>query len=709
MIPPRTDGSTALPPLREDLNLFPGAPGPGGTPAWLIHDRPRNRFFRLGWLESELLIRWASTADDRGLAERINRETTLHTDAGRVREMIEFLRHNDLTRPASTEAVHELAARAQQRPGWGTWLLHHYLFFRIPLWRPDPFLTRLMPWLGWLFQRWFAILLVFLGMTGLFLVSRQWEAFLGTFSFFYSLQGALFLALAIVFAKVCHEFGHALIAKFYGCRVPVMGVAFLVLWPLAYTDTSDTWRLTDKKQRLRVASGGMIAELMLAILATLAWNLVDEGILKSVFFSLATVTWTAALAINANPFMRFDGYFILSDHLDIPNLQDRAFALGRWRLRHFFLGIDEPPPETWPRHQRRFLIGYAWATWTYRFFLFLGIALLVYHFFFKVLGVFLMVVEIHWFILRPIGRELLAWYRRRDDVSRGSAGAGLLLILSLLAVLFIPWQNRITVPAVLRSESFAWIHPPVPGRLESIHVREGRRVRVGDPLFILAAPDLDHQLRLNQLDLERFGHESRRPGQRREAREDRLLAAQRLRAARERRQSLLDNRRRLTIAAPLSGVVTELAPGLKPGRWLGREARLAHIRRPDSDGVRAWLEEKDRHRVVPGVRGLFYAEEPLRPPLPVRVTAVDPQALSSLEWKYAASSFKGAIPVRKKADGRLIPTRALYRVRLKIITPPALESGRVLRGTVQLRGERQSLARGLWHGVLALWIRESGF
>ena len=701
--------SAPLPALRGDLALFPGAPGAGGTPAWLIHDRPRNRFFRLGWLESEMLVRWTATPDSAGMAERINRETTLRADVDQVEGFVRFLVRNGLTRPASAAETRRLADQAASRPGWGRTVLHHYLFFRIPLWRPDRFLVALLPWVTWMFRPAFAALLAVLAATGLFLVSRQWEAFLGTFPYFFSLEGAAVLGLAILFAKGCHELGHALTARRFGCRVPVMGVAFLVLWPLLYTDTSDSWRLTDRRQRFLVAAGGMAAEVILAVLATLAWSFVEAGIVKSALFSLATVTWITALVINANPFMRFDGYFLLSDWLDIPNLQERAFALGRWRLRRLLLGIDDPPPEAWPRGLGRFLVLFAWTTWAYRFVLFLGIALLVYHFFFKALGIVLMLVEIAWFILGPLLREAGVWYERRAAVSRGAATALFLALLVAVAALFFPWQSRIAAPAVLRSEAFTWIHPPDPARIETVHVRAGDRVARGDPLFTLVAPDLEHQLRLNRLDLDRLAREGARPGERREAREDRLLAARRLEAARERRRGLLARRDRLRLTAPMSGVIGDLPVGIAAGLWVGRETRLAHLFQPGRIGGRAWLEERDRHRVTVGSAARFYPEEPLQPPIPLRVTALDPQALPVLEWTYAASLFDGAIPVRRDRDGRLIPTQALYRVTLAPRAPLPFDPGRVLRGTVHLQGERESLARRIRQAVAAVWIRETGF
>ncbi|UGA40408.1 hypothetical protein JOS77_14430 [Chromobacterium haemolyticum] len=162
-----------------------------------------------------------------------------------------------------------------------------------------------------------------------------------------------------------------------------------MMMPVLYTDTNDAWKLNSRRQRLLIGGAGMLAELVLAAWATLLWSFLPDGPLRAGVFLLATTTWLATLAINASPFMRFDGYFLLADYLGLPNLHNRAFALARWQLRKTLLGLDDPVPEHFPAARRRGLILFAWATWLYRLVLFLSIAFLVYHLFFKALGMLL--------------------------------------------------------------------------------------------------------------------------------------------------------------------------------------------------------------------------------------------------------------------------------------------------------------------------------
>src|SRR3569832_322813 len=181
----------------------------------------------------------------------------------------------------------------------------------------------------------------------------------------YSWQGLLSYALALICIKFLLELGHAYTAKRYGGRVPTMGVAFLVLFPVAYTDVNEVWKLPEKRQRIAVSGAGIITELVIAAWATLAWTLLPDGSFKNAAFLLATTTWVSTIMINGSPFMRFDGYFLLSDWLNMPNLHARTFALARWRLREWLFGLGEPKPEVIGIRRERGIILYGWITWTY--------------------------------------------------------------------------------------------------------------------------------------------------------------------------------------------------------------------------------------------------------------------------------------------------------------------------------------------------------
>ena len=149
-------------------------------------------------------------------------------------------------------------------------------------------------------------LVLLLGFIGLYIVGRQWGAFTSTFLYFFNLQGLTFYFISLVFIKILHELAHAYTAVRYGCKVPTMGVALLVMFPILYTDMSDTWRVKSAMERIHVGAAGMIMELYIACIATFCWGFLPEGMLKSAAFILASTSWMLSLAINSNVLMRFD-------------------------------------------------------------------------------------------------------------------------------------------------------------------------------------------------------------------------------------------------------------------------------------------------------------------------------------------------------------------------------------------------------------------
>ncbi len=704
----KRDIPAALLPLREDLALYPGPTSRDGAPTWTIHDPSNGRFFRIDWPTFEILSRWHLGSPE-AIAAALRAETTLNSDPDTVLRVARRLGGHHLLRVSGAGAVDHFTRLARSARGhWGRWLLQNYLFFRIPLFRPEPLLQRLLPGLHWLFTPRFFWFLLVITLFGLISVWQQWDLFTATFIDYLTPGGLLRYALALIIAKSVHELAHALSARHFGCRVPTMGVALLVMWPVLYTETSEVWKLADKRQRLAVSAAGILAELLVAALATFVWLLLDDGPLRGAAFLLATSTWIVTLAINLNPLLRFDGYYILSDLLEIANLQDQAFGMGRWWLRERLFGWGMAPPAGYSPGQRRFLILFAIATWIYRFFLFLGIALLVYHFFFKLLGFFLFVVEIIWFILAPLAREIKVWFHPPQIRANGHAKLSLILILVAITSLSLPWQQTARLPATLRAVRHTTLFPPRAARLVTPLPKVGVRFSQGETLLRLEAPDLEHEFQTlqRQIELLRWQVAARGLDQTL-LRSDRSNRGQ-LAARQREHEALLAERGRLWVTAPFSGTVVAVNEDLSPGAWVAAgEALLTLVDRQQ------WLVEgflaDGASDPVPGATALFHPEDPTLSAIPARLQTMDRINSQRLREPYLASLHGGDISVQVEADGTLTPRESIYRLLLTPANPPPLSIDRIVRGTVVIDTTSEIPFLRLWRWLSALVIRESGF
>ncbi len=697
----------ALPPLRTDLHVLAGAPTADGSPTWLVFDPVRNRYFSIGWLDRAVLAAWRPGPVESVVAAVA--ESTGHAvPAEQVHIVAAFLdRHGLIARPTARGTATLLARhRTEQRRGLMQ-IAHAYVFFRIPLVYPDRFLTRVTPWLSVLFSPAVGWGLAGLAGLGLYLTARQWDVAWSSLPYVFSWDGAALSAAAIAAVKIAHELGHAVAAKRFGCRVPSMGVGFMLLWPILYTDTSDTWRLTRRQQRLVVAAAGVAVELAVAALATFLWSFFPEGPVRSVLLLLATVSWVMSVAINLNPFMRFDGYFLLSDWLDLPNLQERAFALARWRLRETLFGFGDAAPEWFAPRLRAWLIGYAVATWVYRFVLYISLALAVYHYVFKLAGILLLLLELGTLIGRPVLRELNIWWRRGRQVAPAHGLRTLIGLGVLIAVVAIPWPSQVSLPAILVSADHARLFAPVPSRVVAVEVAVGQAVRAGDVLLVLDNPDLEHARAQTRTEIAALRHQL----DRRVARTDILtnIVVLETRLAEKLAEADAHDRQLdgLVLTAPLDGRVAALATGLRPGRWIGHRDPLVELVAPDRARIEAYVTERDLARLDRRHAAVFLPDRLDAPRLPVSRRMPDAVPVPRLPRPDLASVHGGPIAVREEPDG-LIPDQALYRIDFDPANA-APSVRQTITGRIHMVADSQSLMAWIGQRVWAVLIRESGF
>lgn len=694
-----------LPALREDLRLMPAAANRDGSPAWMIQDPVGNRFFRIGWLEFALLTRW-QLRTPKALLAAVRRETPLSPSEDELLELLEFLARQQLLRATDAAASDRLAALRRMRTatGW-KWLLHNYLFIRIPIWRPGRFLQATMPWVAPLFSRWFVALVGLLTLGGIVLAARQWDVFVATFQDKLSFEGLLGYMLALAFTKSLHELGHAYTATRHGVRVAHMGVALLVMWPVLYTDTSESWKLTDRRKRFHIAGAGILVETMIAGLATLAWSLTENPAAKSAFYFLATTSWFISLTLNASPFMRFDGYYLLSDALDIPNLHERAGGLARAQLRRGLLGWDEPDPEPFDKRLRVGLVLFSWFTWAYRFVVFLGIATAVYFFFFKLLGIVLFIVEILWFVIMPIWREMRVWVRR------GGVRAGrVLLWLALAAIVVAPFivvgHNTVRAPAWLHSDKQQTLYSPMPALVVQAPAGPGP-VKAGQVLYVLDAPEIRNKAQradsaVQALSAQLAGLQGQQDGEEKRAVLTRQLTREMAEGASQRAEL-----KRLTLRASVDGMLVDVDQEVRAGVWVNPRQALGATVNPRDWVVDAYIQQQDLEAVRVGDKARFHASRDASAPLSGRVVGIDQARTLYLPNVMLSTEHGGQIPSHTVRAGQMMPRDVLYRVQIALDEPA--DGLRTRVGEVSIAVESRGPLPQWVKDLIVVAIRETGF
>lgn len=595
--------SQRLPSLRKDLQLFRGPDDSDGSPTYNVYDPVRAKYFKISWAEAAILenIHPDMTAGE--LIAALTAHTTLKVTLSELTLFFQdAARQGLLEKEHAVEELVAEATKAKLNPIKA--FLLYYLFFRIPLVNPDAFLTRTIDRVRFLLTPLAFKIYLAIWFWGMAAVAVQWDAFFATFSYFFSVEGFVAYMVAIAATKTVHEFAHAYTAKRYGLRIPTMGIAFLVLFPVLYTDVTDAWRLASRRKRMLISAAGIIAELTIAAIASILWAYSSPGIIQSVLFVLASANWIQSLAININPALRFDGYYLLMDWLGVENLQPRAFQLFRYSCYRVLLGI--PMPDTEPKLSKglkRFLVVYAIYTFLYRLFLYTAIALFVYYEFTKTVGIFLFATEILLFFIWPVVSEIAAFRTVRHLATINERSATLLGIVTILLFwVVVPLPHTLSFNAISVAVDDRSIYAPIDARIKEVKVERFSTIKQGQELLVLESKELSNKLSSLQTQAQVI-----------QKKLDVVQGSQKLlsyyaekQAELARVQAEADGVARqidqLRLVSDEDGYVYAWDEHLLPGQYISKDQLLGHVAKKDKLDVVCYVPERD-------IEGLHLGQE----------------------------------------------------------------------------------------------------
>jgi putative peptide zinc metalloprotease protein len=728
-------------PLRLRPDLLAQPQRCEGREGWVLKDPLRLKYFRFEAEEFQLLRLFDGT---RSLAEVQEAfETQFAPRKIEIAEIYRLLgqahRSGLLLSDAAGQGQQLLTRHAaeRQKQRWMGWT--QLLNLR---WRgvdPDRWLARVVPYVGWIFSWPLVLLGLLCGSAAGLLVISQWETFsarLPAAQEFFGPSNWGWLAITLATVKILHELGHAFACKRFGSECHSLGLLFLCFTPCLYCDVSDAWMLPNKWKRMAISAAGMYIELWLASGATFVWWFSEPSLVQHLALNVMFIGSVGTLLFNADPLMRYDGYYILSDLLEIPNLSQQASQWVQRAVRGFFFGGTTPPARMISRQRKALLICYAVASAVYRWGMTAGILWFLYRltdpYGFKIVGQLLAAGS----LAALIGRPLWATYQFLSQAGSNGAmewnrfwlrGACLLALVVLLGFVPLPYYLRCAVH--IQPQDAAGVFVNVPGQIAEVMVAPGDAVQAGQPIMRLNNSAL--QLAITKLQSTRETEAARLLQLRQlsladaQANSQIAQVEQSLRAIEEELTQRRKQESQLVITAPRAGIVLPALRKPPPQReenvlatWHGHllEQRNRGARIEASELIcwigdaRLWnaviaVDQRDVEWVHAGQRvDLLLTQQPGQ-----RI-ASEIASVAKRDMKYAAASLShhagGELLTQADAQGRERPLSATYEALTRFESTPALLAtggggiARVHAGQLSLAARVLRAAQHVFHWEL---------
>ena len=566
---------------------------------YVIQDPINNQFFRLRPAAYDFLarLRLDRTIEEvwQECVERKPDEAPGQEDVIRLLAQLyqANLLHSDMA--ADSQALFERYRQRREREIQSRFL--SIMFARIPLIDPDNFLKRCMPVAKWILSPWGAVLWLLVVGAGIKVAIDHADALGKASNQVLAPDNLVLLYLGFAIIKTIHEFGHAFMCRRFGGEVHTMGIMFMIFTPIPYVDATSAWAFRSRLQRMLVGAGGMIPEVFVAALMTFVWANTGEGTLHNLAYNMMFVASVSTVVFNANPLMRFDGYYILSDLLGIPNLNMRSYQMLGYLAERYLFGRQKAESPAHNLREAWWLAVFGVAASIYRTVVF---AIMLFFMFgrYLILGVIMATVcGIAW-LLVPLTKfvQYLANSPRLER-QRPRAVAVTLVGLALLVVLLdvIPFPSRFRAPGILEAAEHTIVANESPGYIQTVLATPGSPVTRGQPLIKLFDPELEFQLTAARAQLaEAQAMELRAL---REQTADLQPIRSRLESLTRQLARLEEQERQLTVLAAHDG--KWIAPDLDrvTGAWLARGTPMGHLVNDREFHFQAVVSQRDASRL----------------------------------------------------------------------------------------------------------------
>jgi len=645
----------------------------GGELWYILQDHATGRFFRftpivyhvMGLMDGKLSVQelWEKAA------ERFGDDAPTQGDMIRVLSQLHGADVLICDVPPDTAELFDRHKKTEQ----STWKLNlrSPMSLRFPLLDPDRFLSRTLRFVRPLFTLFGAVAWFLIVVCAGLLAARHWSGLTeNIMDRLLAAQNLMILWLVYPLVKTVHELGHAYAVKRWGGEVHEMGMMLLVLMPVPYVDASSASAFRDKKQRMMVGAAGMMVELFVSSLALFLWLAVEPGIVRSVAYNILVMGSVSTILFNGNPLLRYDGYYILADVLEIPNLAQRSLQhLGYLIKRHFF-GVTHMTPPHAASHERAWLVGYSVASFVYRLFIYTGIIFFISKKFF-IVGVLLGIWAAFGMVVLPLVKKihyLLFSPELREKRVRAVTTAGGLSAFLLLFIFMVPMPSWTRTEGVVWAPEEALVRAGAGGFVDRVVAAPDSAVKKGDILIECVDPLLKAQVQV--LRAERNALQARYDA---EILVDRVKAQVTQEELGHARANLARSEERfeeLTIRSLSDGVIVVPRAEDLPGRYVRQGELIAYILNKERPTVRVVVPQTDVDQIRNRTRRVeVRLAERVSEVVPARVTRTTPGASERLPSTTLGNSGGGAIVIDPRDPQGTKTLEKVFAVDLELSKP----------------------------------------
>ena len=678
----------------------------GGRDVYVIEDAVRGKFYQVGANEYELVSRLDGESTVGEVLKRINsiRKSPLTQET--ADQICTWLAKNNLIRVAGVDSGKRLGTQAKSLQKQKALSFVNPISLKFKLFNPTRLLDASQKYLQWIFSFAFAVIWLVTGAVGLYFLFGNWERLSQSSVGIFAEGRWVWMLVVWLVLKAIHEWAHGIACRRYGGEVPEAGVLLLLFTPMPYVNVTSSWRFGNRWQRFIVAGAGMYVELFVSFVAMILWANVANPLVQDVCFNIFFLSSVTTILFNANPLMRFDGYYMLTDLLNIPNLYTKGLGWFTDRMKNLFFGTPKSK-DICPSNELPIVRVYGASAFCWKVLVCCTLLIAASVLFYGVGILMAVAAGVLWMVM-PVWRffkSIFAVSNRNYSVARIAVSSICLVALVGSVFTWLGSPAKKSAPAIVQFAEEGILRAGGDGFVDEVLVTNGQRVKQGELLLSIRNNELSTEVaNLKQL-VEEAEIQARIYTNSQE-----LASAQ---TSLRKRDSLLtqlaekqEQLQNLQLTAPFDGIVFRRNMSSIEGQYHSHGTELLRIARSTSQKVIVSIEQNDLDSIQGREGSVMKVVMPGVPTFQASITNIESRATDQPTHKAFCASYGGPLPVKQLSDEReespdesaerfqLLSPRFEVELTIEPNSCPSLNCGQVGRAFFETK--RQSLGQYLY-------------